>query len=77
MTPPPKKTSVWLRRIVCIVGGGTAAYVAVFVWGVASHRTVDESSLTLLLALWSPIGGAVGCAVGALIVFRAERLESR
>jgi hypothetical protein len=73
----PRRISVWLRRIVCVLGGGAAVYVAVSVWGVVSHGTVDESSLTRWLAIWSPIGGAAGCLVGALVVLRAERLEAR
>jgi hypothetical protein len=68
---------LWLRRTVCILGGGAAAYAAVFVVGLISYRPADEAALTRLLAMWAPAGAFVGCVVGALVVLRAERLEAR
>jgi hypothetical protein len=64
---------LWLRRLVCIFGGGATAVVMVFLKGIFSHRPLDDG-----FYLWGcSIAGAVGAIVGTLIVFRAERQETK
>lgn len=79
MKLPAKNGFGWLRRLICILGGGAAGYVVVFVSGLISMSGIldkpTNEALTRLIAIWSPAGAVGGCVIGALIVFRAERLE--
>jgi hypothetical protein len=78
MAGPKSKFGKWLRRAICIVGGGVAAAVAVFVYAITMKPitgTLEER--VRMMAVGCPIAAVIGAGVGALIVFRAERLEAK
>lgn len=75
MTPKANRVLQWLRRLICIIGGGAAAYVLVFVIGMVAESPLDEAVIREVLFLWSPAASVIGGAVGAFIVMRAENLE--
>jgi hypothetical protein len=69
---------MWLRRIICIVGGAATAAVGVFVYAIITKPitgTLEER--IRMMAVGCPIAAAIGGGIGALIVFRAEKLEAK
>jgi hypothetical protein len=75
MSPVMTLALRWLRRALCIFGGAALGAVFVVIYAVIHH--FDPDRLGGFLATACPVAGTIGAAVGALIVFRAERIESK
>ncbi len=68
-----KRSRRILKWLACIFGGACAAsfltvLVAIFRFGLHDPERTAE-----FLEFWAPVGGLMGAAMGALIVFRSER----
>jgi len=78
MAGPKSKFGKWLRRAICIVGGAVTAAVAVFAYAITMKPitgTLEER--IRIMAVGCPIAAVIGGGIGALIVFRTERLEAK
>jgi hypothetical protein len=72
------KLGLWLRRIVCITGGAAIAAVLFFLHAITMKPLSSAMEERIRFkAAGCPLGGAIGASIGAVIVFRAERLERR
>ena len=76
MAGPKTKFGIWVRRVVCIVGGAVTAGVLVFAYAIAMKPisgTLEER--IRMIVVGCPIAAVIGGSIGAVIVFRAERIE--
>jgi uncharacterized membrane protein YdcZ (DUF606 family) len=62
-----------LKWLACILGGAFAGSFLVVLIAALRFGLHDPERTTAFLELWARVGGLLGSAVGALIVFRSER----